>query len=188
MESGSRPPSPGVDGAVHGRDPPPGHKTSPTTPPPQHTTYDHSENSSIDRIKKTITNLASKYTPDDPVQPIFRCFLKKILPLLKEITSLNQHNKALHGKLDTLAPALEHIVNLHSPQQPSWSVVIAGGLPEHPRLQRQGPPLAAVTAPIALKSPPQQYQRELVAHCNEDARALECFAQRLVEDLERATR
>ena len=188
MESGSRPPPPGVGGAVHGRDPPPGHTTSPATPPPQHTTYDRSDNGSIDHITKTITNLASKYTPDDPVQPIFTCFLEIFLPLLKEIILLNHHNKTLHSKLDTLVPALEHTVNLHSPQQPSWSAIVAGGLPEHPRFQRQAPPLAAVTAPIALKSPPQQYQRELVAHCNKGAGALECSAQRLVEDLNRATR
>ena len=188
MESGSRPPPPGVGGAAHGRDPPPGHATSPTTPPPQHTTYDRSVNDSIDHIKKTITNLASKYTSTDPVQPIFTCFLEIFLPLLKEISLLNHHNKALHSKLDTLAPALEHTVNLHSPQPLSWSAIVAGGLPAQPRFQRQGPPLAAVTAPTALKSPPQQYQRELVAHCNKDAAALEYSAQRLVEELNRATR
>ena len=171
MESGRRPSPPRVGGAALGGHPPPGHTTSLTTSPPQHTTYDRTNNGSIDHIKKTITNLASKYTHDDPIQLMFTCFLKNFLPLLKEIILLNHHNKALHSKLDTLVLAHEHIANPHSPQQPSWSAINAGGLQEHPCFQRQGPPLAAVFAPTALKSPPKQYQRELVAHCNKGAGA-----------------
>lgn len=188
MESGRSPPPSGVGGTAHGRDPPPGHTPSPTTPPAQHTTYDCSDNGSTDHITKIITNLASKYSPDNPVRLILTCLLEILLPLCKEITLLNHHNKALHSKLDTVVPALEHTANLHSSQQPSWSTIAAGGPPGHPRLQRQGPPLATVTAPIALKSPPQHYQRELVAHCDKGAGALECSIQRLVEDLNRATR
>ena len=187
MEGGRSPPPVGVGGTSYEGYPPPGHTPCPTTPA-EHTTYDCSDNGSIDHITKIITNLASKYPPDDPIRLILTCLLKTLLPLCKEITSLNHHNKALNNKLDNIIPALKHTVNLHSTQQPSWSAIAAGGPPEHVRLQPQGPPLAAVTAPIALKSPPQHYQRELVAHCNKDAGALECSIQRLVEDLNRATR
>ena len=55
-------------------------------------------------------------------------------------------------------------------------------------MQRQDPALAAVTASIALKSPPQFYHRELVAHCIKAAEALKRSIPRLVEDLKRATK
>lgn len=188
MDSGHRPPPSGVGGSGHGGVSPPVHTPSPTTPPMQHTICNCSNNGSIDNIKKIITNAASKYPHDDLVQLILPCLLEVLLPLRTGITLLQQKMEALHNKTDLVAQASERTHKHHSPQQPSWSTIAAGGLLGHPRSQRQGPALAAVTASIALKSPPQFYRRELVAHCIKGAEALERSIPRLVEDLKRATK
>ena len=162
MESGPSPAPLGVGGSGHGGVPPLGHTPNSTTPPVPHTTYDCSENGSIDSIKKLITNAASKYPHDNP----------------------------LHSKLDMKTSAPEQTINQYSLQQPSWSTIGAGGVTGYPRLPRQSSTLEAATARIAsaLKSPPQHYQRELIPHCDRGAKAFECPVSRLVEDLKRASK
>lgn len=113
---------------------------------------------------------------------------EQLTSLSERLTLLDRKVKALHSKLDTKTPALERTINQYSPQQPSWSTIAKGRLPGHPCLPRQSAALATATAPIAiaLKSPPQHYQRELIAHCDKGARALEYSVPRLVKDLKRA--
>ena len=188
MVGGHSPPLLGAGGSDHGGDPPPGHTKSSTSPPQQHTTYDCSDNGSIDNMKKIITNIASINPHDDPLQLLLQGLLKVLALFGDKMTMLEQEIKALHNKPDTENPGPERLINNHSPQQPSWSTIAAGGGLAYPHLQRQGPVLAAVTAPIAIarKSPPQYYQRELLAHCGKGARAFESPIPRLVDDLKRA--
>lgn len=141
MESGRSPPPSGVGGSNNVGNPPSGHTPSPASPPPQHTTCNCSNNGSYDNIKKIIINVASKYPHDDPVQHFLQCLLKVLMPLSKEITLLNDSIKALHSKLVTATPVFKRTINHHSPQQPTWSTITAGGLLAHPRLQHQGPAL-----------------------------------------------
>ena len=118
MGSGPTPAPSGVGGSGHGGVPPPGHAANPTTPPVQHTTYDRSENGSIDNIRRLITNAASKYPHDDPFQLILLYLLKFLMPVSEQLTSLGERLtlldrevKALYSKLDTKFSALEHTFN-----------------------------------------------------------------------------
>ncbi len=188
MERGCSPPPSGAGGSGHGRDPPPGPTQSPTTSPMLPTTYDCSDDGSIGAIQPLIANAASKSPPDAPEQLILTCIGKVFTQVQEDFSWINRNLKALHSKLDTTAKAPVTTVVQYSPQQPSWSTIAAGGLPGHPRLQRQGPTLAAGNARIALKSPLQYYKRELIAHCNKAAGVFDRSVQRLIEDLNRATK
>lgn len=76
----------------------------------------------------------------------------------------------------------------HTPHQPTWSTIAACRFPDLPRLPRRAFHLAADTALIALKSPPPYYKRELVVYCQKAVEEFQQPAQRLVENLKRATR
>ena len=192
MDSGRSPTPAGVGGSGRAEAPPStGHTPSPDNPSVPHTTYNCSDNGSIDDIKKILTTAASKTPQDDPLRLISPFLLVCLEFFNKNFISINRDLKAIFDKLDTKTTASEHkINNQYIPQQPSWSTIAAGGLPGHPRLSRQSAALAAATATNAtpLKSPPQHYQRELIAHCDKGAGALECSVPRLVEDLNRASK
>ena len=131
---------------------------------------------------------SQKISPRRPSTTHLTVSSRSFVTAPQRITLLHQEIGALHNKIDLVAQDPENTPNHYNPQQPSWSTIATGGLPRHMRLQRQGPALAAVTASIALKSPPQLYHRELVAHCIKGAEALERSIPRLVEDLKRATK
>ena len=119
MESGRSPPPLVVGGSGHAGDPPPGHTQRPITASVQHTTYNCSDNGSIDNTKKIITIAGSKYLHDDLVQLILPCLLKVLLLPRNKITLLDQNIGALHNMKHLLAQAPVRTPNHHNLQQPS---------------------------------------------------------------------
>ena len=187
MDRGRSPTSSEVGSRDRGGGPLPGHTPSPVTSPVPHTTCNCSVNGSIDRVKQTPLNLASEQPHDNTLKPLWPISQNSLIEILSKI---KDELKALHKKIDTTTSTPKTTASTHIPQQPSWSTVAAGGFPGYPRLTRQNAVVTAATAPvaIALKSPPPHYQRELIAHCDKGAGALERPVPRLVEDLQRASK
>ncbi len=146
----------------------------PTTPSPINNCGDGGH---IGTIQQQITNIASKFSRDGPEQ------LLRVL-IASFVKELKKDQNAIYSRLDDALKIPATTTPQHIPQQPTWSTIAAFTPQKHPHLQLQGPTLAASTA---LKSPPQYYKRELIAHCNKTNDNFDRPAQRLFQDLTRAT-